>query len=1237
MPQTGWINFTTFTGASWTTPTNAALSDDAYAIYSFTGQDFLACGTADVAIQAIIPASNAIIRGIEVSIEGNGDDSTGANRQIEVFLTKDGSASVGTGKVVTLNESTDTTQVEGGATDLWDTDLDLTEVRAATFGIVVRDNDTSAFGLNIDHVMIKIHFDEGFRGMWDLNYDGFAEFTTPRQTYLDGHLDYDGGASGTTPAIGDMIHNSDNAVVARIIRPADANTIVIGTLALGDLHHEDGGENQDPDPPFDDNDTLTVLDYVDFDAETAGGMSETDIGSTMTGGTLSGAVIRHVENHGVVGRIWYTTSSGTLSNDSDITVPSGGSVVCTANGASVANVWTGAANGTIVIPLQGYFDYDGEVTAFESSAGSERIRSSNFQHNMCVVASSHSDPKWTAMMVDDRPDLNAPLEGRLYVHDIDDSTALIDEDTVVALEEIDFDAETGFGPFVIDDTVGESGSPSNTAEVRRIIDNGDGTGTLYVEFVGGSRWVDDDALFVGANQVATANGAQRQRVGEVTVNGSFTTDQVQWMNSHNYTDMQAVAPVLVNTDDATPMSAQVLDVQYTYLNQFTTSHFSTRRMKRGSVKQIGDTGGADEDTIYTDYRSIQTLANNLDTNDPIAYAEQPSGTALAQFWDAGLVSAVIRNQEDNAKIDSGNVTWYFREWGTLFTHVTLTQVGGQPPITGDTFTDSANTTAQATVSDTGAYQNIRLSFASHLVEFDGGSGTMVLSDVLYAAARTSAAMVVRVPDSQTASTTLHVASDGVVITDWVDGDALVTLTRLEFDAVQTDVSGNPLVFAVGDAIDNDGGVTAVVRLVRQYGDERGTIWVSAITGGSFADGDPVQVGATTYGTMDENEIAGSGWTGDVHTAGAAADNTVEKDIGNGSDNPYNAVVDCDGQTVQVMYEFMKFLPRRESGSPGEAGGLLYPNNTLTQGRFYQKADSAYGAVDTNKQAPFGSKAAPAANFFGARGIFIENMDAADVQAYQLIDADGTTRTPPNLQSSTVTGTANLDAVAQYRRPAATPSLTYAVGPPATITRAAGDFIDDGFRAKTTVTVSNSLSNDGDFEVDTLTATVLTLKAGETVVAEGPLTDDIEGQNVNRDQFTSDGTGNDIGDGDFNVTTTLPTDLPSSGTLIVVDVNGTEAASGFYTDVYSYTSYTGEIFTLSGTLLRSYDGDARGFVPMLYEISPGGSVSVQIIYSADFQVITRVRQKGIIPFELLGTFTSTGLTTAAIRTTDTIVE
>lgn len=1237
MPQTGWMDLTTFTGTNWTTPSNAGASDDSYATYNTTTQDFLNCENASLAIQDLVPAANAIIRGIEVSIEGNGDSATAADRQIEVFLTKDGSASVGTGKVVTLNQTTDTVQVVGGATDLWGTDLDLAEVRASTFGVFIRDNDTTAAGLDIDHVMIRVYYDEGVRGMFDLNFDGFAEFSQPRQTYLDGWLDYDGGSGGTAPAIGDVIRNADNATIARIIRPSDASVLAFGTMALGDLHHEGGGENVDPATPFDDADTLSICSYVDFDTEQNNGVSETDIGSTMSGGTLSGAVVRHVESHGAFGRIWYTASSGSLADTNAIAIPDGGSTVALANGASVDNAWTGAANGTLYEPKQGYFDYDGEVTALESSSGSERIRSGDAQHNMCVVASNHTHPKWTGMVVDDRPDANAPAEGRMYVFDIDDQTALVNNDTVEALEEIDFDGEVA-GPFALDDLIGDAASPTKTARVRRIIDHGDATGLLYVEHVSGARFVNNDEIYVGMTKVADASAAQRQRVGEVTVNGSFVSAKVQWMMSHVYTDVQAQAPVLENMDDSTPMSAQVLDQQYTYLNQYTLSHFSTRRVKKGSIKQIGETGGADDDSIYTDYRSIQTLANNLSGADPIAYAEQPPGSALAQHWDAGLVSALVRNKENNAKISSGNVTWYFREWGTLFTHVTISQVGGQPPITGDTFVDSANQTAESTVEDGAAYQNIRVSFASHLVEFDGGSGTMVLSDVLYNATRTSAAMVVRVPANQVSGTDLHVASDGVDITDWVDADGLVTLTRLEFDTVTADADGNARVFAVGDAIDNGSGVTANVRLVRQYGTSRGTIWVSDIAGGSFSDSDPLEVGATQYATMDGDQIAGSGWTGDVHTAGAAADNTVLKDIGNGSDDPYNGVVDCDAQTVQVMYEFLKFLARRQAGSPLESGGLLYPNNTLTQGRFYQRADSAYGAVDVNKQAPFGSKPAPAADFFGARGIFIENMDAADVQAYQLIDAGGTTRNPPNLQASSVTSLAIGDAVTQFRRPTVTASLTYNAGTPATITQGSGDFLDDGFRDKTTITVSGTASNDGDFEVDTVVALTITLKSGETLTNEGPVSSTIEGHNANRDQFSGDATGNDLGDPDFDTTGTLPSDLPASGTFIVTHKDGTEVASGYYTDVYSYASYAGEVFTLaSGSLVRGYDGDARVMVPMLYKIAAASTESQTIIYSADFPTLTRVRRKGIIPFEILGTFTATGLTTAAIRGVDPIVE
>lgn len=66
-----------------------------------------------------------------------------------------------------------------------------------------------------------------------------------------------------------------------------------------------------------------------------------------------------------------------------------------------------------------------------------------------------------------------------------------------------------------------------------------------------------------------------------------------------------------------------------------------------------------------------------------------------------------------------------------------------------------------------------------------------------------------------------------------------------------------------------------------------------------------------------------------------------------------------------------------------------------------------------------------------------------------------------------------------------PDLTFADADPDTITRSAGSWIADGFVAGMVITVSGSASNDGTFTIDSLTATVLTLDAGDTLVAEGP--------------------------------------------------------------------------------------------------------------------------------------------------------
>ncbi len=140
-------------GTSWTNPTNVLASDDTRADYNDTAQDELKV----TGFSTGVPLTARIV-GIEVSIEGFGDDADAAQRTIEVGLTKDGVTLAGTRKTLVLNQSTDTTQVLGSATDLWGGHWGTGHVNNAEFGILIRDNDTTAAGIHLDHVQVTVYY-----------------------------------------------------------------------------------------------------------------------------------------------------------------------------------------------------------------------------------------------------------------------------------------------------------------------------------------------------------------------------------------------------------------------------------------------------------------------------------------------------------------------------------------------------------------------------------------------------------------------------------------------------------------------------------------------------------------------------------------------------------------------------------------------------------------------------------------------------------------------------------------------------------------------------------------------------------------------------------------------------------------------------------------------------------------------------------------------------------------------
>lgn len=141
-------------------------------------------------------------------------------------------------------------------------------------------------------------------------------------------------------------------------------------------------------------------------------------------------------------------------------------------------------------------------------------------------------------------------------------------------------------------------------------------------------------------------------------------------------------------------------------------------------------------------------------------------------------------------------------------------------------------------------------------------------------------------------------------------------------------------------------------------------------------------------------------------------------------------------------------------------------------------------------------------------------------------------------------------------------------------------------------------------------------------------DGVASTDVNKSQHTM--TIQAGGLGTVTVSATIDTDTPTSGSVIIV-----ESTTGVE-EVCAYVSYTGAVFTLSGTTSNAYDGSDTAYVPFIYEQASGTSVTeTTTIYTSDKNLVCRVRVAGIKPFETVGTYSSTGYSTTAIRTDDPV--
>ena len=334
-----------------------------------------------------------------------------------------------------------------------------------------------------------------------------------------------------------------------------------------------------------------------------------------------------------------------------------------------------------------------------------------------------------------------------------------------------------------------------------------------------------------------------------------------------------------------------------------------------------------------------------------------------------------------------------------------------------------------------------------------------------------------------------------------------------------------LVKVKAGGVEIDDGI--LLAMIRDLGSTFDHFQVDCSAGGRNA------VPLATAADLNNLAAAGTiaGWSDIAVTFGA-----VSKDLNNGAGaRDYDVVIDCATRPLAQVYQYLKYLGRRDSAATLDGAA----------GEQYLAADPAYTQV---KAAPFGTFAG--GTFFGARGVWIENMDAADAKAFQLLDASGTTQAPPNTVAVKVTGVEIGDRVAVFE-----------------------------------------------------------------LVAPGGA--------VNKSKYLA-AAGNTLGLGTLTVQEAIEGDTPAVGTVRI----GSE--------VYAYTGWSGSVFTLAGTLSAGYAAGAGVYVPLIDLLAAATTAQTTLIYAEDIPVLVRVRKKGILPFEVESTVTSTGMSVAAIRTADNIV-
>ncbi len=415
----------------------------------------------------------------------------------------------------------------------------------------------------------------------------------------------------------------------------------------------------------------------------------------------------------------------------------------------------------------------------------------------------------------------------------------------------------------------------------------------------------------------------------------------------------------------------------------------------------------------------------------------------------------------------------------------------------------------------------------------------------------------------------------------------------------------------------------------------------------FANTDAITTSGSATGTINgapsSTSLVPSYSSGITFNWGTTGSFNRDLNNGNGT-QPYYLEIDLGSTTtVAQMYEYLKYIAGRGyTNSPTQvyydAANDGNINDTINGEQYIALRPETFTPV---KASPFGTFAG--GKFFGAQGVWIANPLSTDAQNYQLIDGNGSTQVPPNTVSVTVSSVVVSDVVGVFPLTAAGGTVekdTYAVNTGAadantlTVTglidtrtpqRGVLRIVDDSDTLKAEQQYeyySWSTAGNGVFTLNSsanrsLTLTVTGGSGGSTILTDTEAT--FQTWRVR---------AGDIIDNTTDGSTATVVSVDSQTQLTTTTLTGGSDNTYTNTDSYTFTTELNRLYTVSDTV----------YVPIINEtVWTGTEVSNTLIYTAPtIPVIVRVRQgKVILPFEIENTIISTGMSQAAIRTTDTI--